>query len=417
MLKVINNSYIKESLIATTFLVIAAIIQFAKQTGAAYILSPNDFSFWALALLFTQLGYGFGGVGAHNYANHKAALYKNTNNYFMLKSLVARVYFIYLIFSPITVVVLYFVLEVDNLTLLGLYIFYTFSNICLNLSTIILYVESSKKFAFIQFLRSILGFVTCIFLLLIFKSFIIAIICEASIILLLAILNLKKQRINIFNNFSVGKKELLDISRFFIPVFLATTVATFSRLFATNILDDISLGIYFFMFLVVTIGMNIQYACSILMGPFIANNNLLLKGSKRAYIKILKIWLILLISISLFFGLFLYPVLEFFISFYPKYEAGIILLIPVMFLSITKSVDIWSIYFTMTNKPQYNSYINIILLLILGISYSIFIIYLDDFTLINFGTIFVIESLAILIIPLFFVFFRLTKHKVESIKV
>lgn len=413
MLKIINNFHVKENLVTVIFLAIAAITQFAKQSGAAYILSPDDFSFWVLALLFTQLVYGFGGIGAHNYANHKAALYKNTNDYFMLKSLVARVYFIYLIFSPITVVVLYFVLEIDNLTFLGLYIFYAFSNIFLNLSTIILYVESAKKFAFIQFLRAVFGFLTCIFLLLIFNSFIIAIVCEAAIILAIGILNLKKQHINIFNNFLVSKKELLDISRFFIPIFLATLVSTISRLFATNMLDDISLGIYFFMFLVISIGMNIQYACSVVMGPFIANDNLLIIGSKEAYIKIFKIWLSLIISVSLFFGLFLYPVLEVFISFFPKYEAGLILLIPVIVLSITKSVDIWSIFFTMINKPQYNSYINIILLFILGTTYYIFVIYSDDMTLRNFGILFIIESIAVLITPLFFVFLKLIKHEVE----
>ena len=294
-----------------------------------------------------------------------------------------------------------------------MYLFYTFSNIFLNLSTIILYVESAKKFAFIQFLRAVFGFLACIFLLLIFNSFIIAIVCEAAIILAIGILNLKKQHINIFNNFLVSKKELLDISRFFIPIFLATLVSTISRLFATNMLDDISLGIYFFMFLVISIGMNIQYACSVVMGPYIANDNLLIIGSKGAYIQIFKIWLSLIISVSLFFGLFLYPVLEIFISFFPKYEAGLILLTPVIVLSITKSVDIWSIFFTIINRPQYNSYINIILLFILGTTYYIFLIYSDDITLRNFGILFIIESIAVLITPLFFVFLKLIKHEVE----
>ena len=411
MLKIINNFHVKENLVTVIFLAIAAITHFAKQSGAAYILSPNDFSFWVLALLFTQLVYGFGGIGAHNYANHKAALYKNTNDYFMLKSLVARIYFIYLIFSPITVVVLYFVLEIDNLTFLGLYIFYTFSNIFLNLSTIIMYVESSQKFAFIQFLRGILGLIVCITLLFIFNSFIIAILCEGALILLLGIFNLRKQNINIFSYFHLSKKELLDISRFFIPVFLATLVATISRLFATNILDDISLGVYFFMFLIVAIGMNIQYACSILMGPLVANSNLLLKASKKAYTQLLKVWLILLIVISLFYGIVVYPFLEFFISFYPEYEVGLILLLPVIILSIAKSVDIWPIYFTIINKPKYNSILNLILLTALLFIYYHLIINSESIGLEDFGIIILLESLIVLFTPLLFIFYKLVTLK------
>lgn len=411
MLKIIKNSNIRQNLIAVIFLAIGAITQFAKQTGAAYILAPKDFSFWVLALLFTQLVYAFGGLGAHNYANHKAALYKNINDYLMLKSLVSRIYFIYLIFSPISVIVLFFVLEIDNLTYLGLYIFYTFSNIFLNLSTIILYVESSKKFAFIQFLRGILGLVVCVSLLLIFNSFIIAILCEGALILFIGIYSLKKQHIKIFNHFHLSKKELLDISRFFIPVFLATLVATISRLFATNILDDISLGVYFFMFLIVTVGMNIQYACSILMGPYIANSNLLLKASKKAYMKLLKVWIILLIAMSLFYGIAVYPFLEFFISFYPEYEVGLILLIPTILLSIAKSADIWPIYFTIINKPKYNSILNLILLVALLFIYAHLIINSEVIALEDFRIIVLLESIIVLFTPLIFIFYKLVTLK------
>ena len=139
----------------------------------------------------------------------------------------------------------------------------------------------------------------------------------------------------------------------------------------------------------------------------VVNYYLLLKASKEAYTQLLKVWLILIIVITLFYGIVVYPFLEFFISFYPEYEVGLILLLPIIFLSIAKSADIWPIYFTIINKPKYNSILNLILLTALLFIYSHLIINSESIGLEDFGIIILLESLIVLFTPLLFIFYKL----------
>ena len=74
------------------------------------------------------------------------------------------------------------------------------------------------------------------------------------------------------------KKEFLKLDLkckqlipFFLPVALATASVSLSRLIAINVLTDDLLGVYYFMFLIASVGVLFQYGLSVLVGPIITS--------------------------------------------------------------------------------------------------------------------------------------------------
>jgi len=254
------------------------------------------------------------------------------------------------------------------------------------------------EFAKIQSIRGVVGaavaVVTCYFT----GSLLLTLISESLLILVLGIMTLKSQ------NFKWRKKYFkLDwnykvLLPFFLPVLLATVSLSLSRIIAIDLLNDEFLGTYYFIFIVASFGFIFQYGLSVFFGPIITSR---LSTSSTGYLNtfILRCWIILVIF-SLLVGLAGSVFLPFLVSFlYPSYSAGLILIIPMLFLAMAKICDIWSIYFLLGGFEKF-LYIPHLCSIILAILIYIFVVDVDNFKFIDMRFFIFGEALATFFIPL-----------------
>ena len=149
--------------------------------------------------------------------------------------------------------------------------------------------------------------------------------------------------------FGAGCKALAP---FFFPVLLATFSVSLSRLIAIEVLGDESLGIYYFIFLVVSCGVIFQYGVSVIFGPIITSK--LDQNLSHNLIRfIFKTWASLVVVALLLgiLGYFLFPVLIKY--FFAEYATGVILIFPMLCLAMAKICDIWSVYFLLGGLEKY----------------------------------------------------------------
>jgi len=388
----------KSSLVVIALLVMASCSQFVKQAWLASGFNPEVYAGWATAVLASQLLFNFGGLGFHNFASRHAAIYESRGKRLLTNRLVAKQLLIYTYILPLSIPVIYFLIAKPAPELFTIMLFYSVVNVFLNSATNPIYVRSSLEFAKIQSIRGVVGaavaVVTCYFT----GSLLLTLISESLLILVLGIMTLKSQ------NFKWRKKYFkLDwnykvLLPFFLPVLLATVSLSLSRIIAIDLLNDEFLGTYYFIFIVASFGFIFQYGLSVFFGPIITSR---LSTSSTGYLNtfILRCWIILVIF-SLLVGLAGSVFLPFLVSFlYPGYSAGLILIIPMLFLAMAKICDIWSIYFLLGGFEKF-LYIPHLCSIILAILIYIFVVDVDNFKFIDMRFFIFGEALATFFIPL-----------------
>ena len=172
-------------------------------------------------------------------------------------------------------------------------------------------------------------------------SLILTLITEAFFVFVLGLLTLKSQRIKWVRSHTMFGAGCKALAPFFFPVLLATFSVSLSRLIAIEVLGDESLGIYYFIFLVVSCGVIFQYGVSVIFGPIITSK--LDQNLSHNLIRfIFKTWASLVVVALLLgiLGYFLFPVL---IKYFFAMATGVILIFPMLCLAMAKICDIWSV--------------------------------------------------------------------------
>lgn len=389
-------------------LVLASGSQFLKQAWLASIFRPELYAGWATAILASQLLYNVGGLGYHNFSARHSALYESRQKNFLMNRLVSRQYVIYAYLLPISIPVLYYFLAKPTFVLFGFMLVYSLANVFLNTSTTPIYVRSSREYATIQAVRSTAGcgiaLVTCYAT----GSLTLTLLSESLWIFLLGIVILKRGK------FKFKKESLkLDLNckqliPFFMPVVLATVSVSLTRLIAVNVLTDDSLGIYYFMFIIASVGMIFQYGLSVLIGPIITSR---LNTSSELAIEnlVVKIWIALFLLSLLVFVLGHISLTYLINYFYPSYIAGLVLASSFLFLCAAKMCDVWSIYFLLGGLQKY-LYLPSFVSILIAICLYFYLSDTEGLELADMRFFILGEGIAIFFVPLFLLsFVKLTR--------
>jgi hypothetical protein len=347
---------------------IASGSQYGKQLFLAGELGPSLFSGWSIAVLMSQLLFNLGGLGFHNFSASKAAIFEARCKPRLLNRLVFQQYAIYGYCLPISLPFIYFLSGAQDLGLFYYSIFYALSNVVLNATTNPIYVQSSLEFAKIQMLRGILASASAYISIKFNGSLNFAILFESLTIVCLAFYCFKSRKYKPRMKYFVLKIQPKVLFPFFLPVILTTFAVTLSRIFATTILIDPNLGIFFFFYTISSMGSMIQYGLAVLLGPILTSNINLLSYNQQL-VSIIKLWLFLL-ALGAIVSVFAYYALQLLVPImYPEYVLGLSLSYAVTVLAVFKACEIWPIYFLLTGQEKYLSISGLLIILAQSVCY------------------------------------------------
>lgn len=388
----------KSNILIISLLSLAAGSQLVKQGWLANTFDPQVYAGWATAVLASQLLFNFGGLGFHNFSARKSALYESRGKSLLTNSLISKQLFIYTYLLPLSIPVIYFLVSKPDAILFSVMLFYSFVNVLLNAATIPIYVRNSFMFSSIQSKRGMGSAAIAIGTCLVTDSLIFTILNESFFILILGILTLKSHRLKWSNKTAKFSWDCKALIPFFIPVVLSTISVSLSRLIAIEVLNDKSLGIYYFIFLLVSFGVIFQYGLSVFFGPIITSK-LETNSKHNMFSFIFKCW-ISLFFIALIIGLFSGMIFPFFVKyFFQDYLPGLVLIFPMLCLAISKICDIWSVYFLLGGFEKYLYLPHLVSILIAILIYFAVVkadnISLNDMRYFLFG-----EAFAIFFVPL-----------------
>lgn len=366
---------INTALFSAALLALGTISQLGKQYWLAETFLPSEFALIGLAMLGSQLFWSFGGGGFQNYSARQSSLIESRRKTLMMRDLVQRQLSIYALFTPVTLLIIYNALAKPTLESFGVIGLYATSHAYLNTATVPIYVRSHLNFAFIHAARGIASFVT-VAVASLYASVEATLVAESLLLVAIGSYLYRAQGIPvvIFKKKFRGSMILKarSLAPFFLPIVLASISVAYNRMLANEMLSESDLGIYYFMFIIVSMGTFIQYGMSVLLGPMITTA--LRENAKHTVVNIvIKFWAVSLIT-SILVGIFLrYLYLKFLGDFYPEYQAGLVLLSALVILFAAKASDVWSVYFLLCGYQKYISitHAGVIISLLLS-SYLIF---------------------------------------------
>lgn len=401
----------RSNFIVISLLSLATGSQLIKQVWLAGMFNPQVFAGWATAVLASQLLFNFGGLGFHNFSARQAALYESRGKKLLTNSLVTKQLLIYTYLLPLSIPVIYFLVAEPEPIFFAVMVFYALANVFLNAVTCPIYVRSSLTFSSIQGYRgfgsAVIAVSTCYYT----DSLLFTLINESLFVLALGFLTFKNQRIKWYKRYMILGSNCKALVPFFLPVILATVSISLSRLIAIDILNDELLGIYYFIFLIVSCGLIFQYGLSVFFGPVITSK-LEANSSHELSTFIFKCWVFLLL-IALLVGLIGYLILPNLVEFfYAEYSPGIILILPMLCLAMAKMCDIWSIYFLLGGLEKYLYLPHLMAILIVTVIYLV-VEKNDNFSLMDMRFFVFGEALAIFLTPLIVFFW--VKHKFPAV--
>jgi hypothetical protein len=383
----------------TFFLVSSSGIQLFKQFFIAKYLDPNLFSILGISNLIAMLFNNFGTLGGYWFATNKISQSVQRKNLRLISVIQDALFSSYVYLAPISLGCIYLVLGIDSnfleYTLYGL-AFVVFLIVNIPISQF-----NSLEYSRRQLIKAVVS-ITIIFPLLFLQvNFVHILIIES---LMLLIFSFKIKRLKLVSVSYIYKAILINRKILFlysISIALTTIIASFGRLTATKILDFNELGIYFFAFIIVGIGDQIQYLVAVLLQPVISEMEYKVKNGTTPYF-ILRIWAIVLLICSII-SLIIYFIFPYVLSFIPKYSGVEYLLIPALILMIARASNVWPLYYTITGAPDIVNRVQImtISLLIIGAIISYFIFNSQEIMMAS--SILIIEALALFLAPIFII--------------
>ena len=389
----------KSNFFVIFLLVIASSSQLMKQGWLASGFNPEVYAGWATAVLASQLFFNFGGLGIHNFTARHAALYQSKGKILLVNNLVAKQLFVYTYLLPVSIPLVYYLVAKPEAILFFTMVVYSIVNVFLNSVTSPIYVKSSLKFANIQAKRGVGSAAVAIATCYVTDSLILTLINESIFIFVLGIFTLKRQRLKWSSKYIKPGWKCIRLAPFLIPVLFSTASVSMSRLLAIDLLSDKLLGIYYFIFLIVSCGAIFQYGLSVFFGPIITSrlgaNSF---GSLGGFI--FKCWAFLVV-LALLIGMLLLKVVPILTNyFYADYALGLVLISPILCLAMGKICDIWSIYFLLGGLEKY-LYLPHLVSIISSILIFFFIVETDNFRLIDMRLFIFAEAFAVFFVPLF----------------
>ena len=381
------------------FLITSSGLQLFKQFFLVKYLDPSIFAIWGLSNLIAILFSNFGTLGGYWFATNMISRSVQRKSLRLISATQDVLFSSYIYLAPISLGCIYLALDIDGnffeYSLYGLaFVIFTIVNIPISQ---INSLEYSKR----QIIKAVLSLAIIFPLVFLGVNFVHILIIDSLVLLALSLKIKKLKLVSVEYVYKAISENRKPLSLYSISIALTTINASFGRLAATNILDFNELGVYFFAFIIVGIGDQIQYLIAVLLQPKISEMEYKVKNNAPpSYIW--RIWGVVLLTCTIiaFIIYFLFPYL---ISYIPKYSGIHRLLVPALILMIARAGNIWPLYFTMIGAPSVVNRFQIIAinLLLIGtiISYFVF----KSHGMLIASSILIIEALALFIAPIFVV--------------
>jgi O-antigen/teichoic acid export membrane protein len=394
----------KSKVFVSFYVFVSSLIVFLKQFLIAKYLIPADYGIYSKYYIVSTFTLSFGSLGL--YYGTIYSISKNLEDkLFSLEKAKINLLWGYIYFTPILILILFFIFEFRNFYEYILLIFFSFSQVLFTISYLELNLINSLEFSKKLFQKNIFTLIPVLILTYLFNDLYYAIVCEAVLIIIQLIY---------FKQFNY-KLHLLKFTKIFY-LYIETktylgTVLTASLLFflvrivASNKLPTDDLGVYFLGFSLVIIGNQFQYLFSVILNPIFSKKS---RNKEFSLYNVTYTWIItFIISIILYYTL--YNIKDLVFDFFPKYKQIEVIYLPFCCLGLAKMSEIISIYFVLDGKSRFMLYSNL---------FSIFLIIIYCFSfwenlnsLQSFSNLIYFESFLLLVCPLIIFYFSNIKLK------
>ena len=181
----------------------------------------------------------------------------------------------------------------------------------------------------------------------------------------------------------------------------------FARIVASNTLNDEELGRFFFLYIILNLGMYVNRFISIIVGPILPRQ-LKVYSSHEILKKLFKPWLI-----SILLCLIISTLSSLFVQQYFNNELMSYLLFPIILLTFYRALDIWSVLAILLKLPKVNTLSSFIALFLLSLALIISIFFtLENINLIR--VLIYLECIVVITLPPLFLFYFSSKLQRED---
>jgi hypothetical protein len=194
------------------------------------------------------------------------------------------------------------------------------------------------------------------------------------------------------------KKNKQNIQQYSMSIFLATLLIYLGRIFASINLDRADLGLFFFAFIIVSIGDQLQALVAVILQPIISKLKYKLNDNDIGY-KIFKLWIIAII-LSASIAVAIYLTFTSILYLFPKFSGSQFFLIPSLILMVVRGSNIWPMYLQLIGLPNILNKMQVfsIILYFSGIAFSY--IFFENSSMKFIESILIIEALSLFFAPL-----------------
>ena len=301
----------------------------------------------------------------------------------------------YIYLSPLTFFIIFLVLGIKDNHLE--YILYAFALVIFGVVNIPISQSDAYGYSKRQFIRAILGIITFYILLENDVQLLYILIVEALIILTYAI-NIKLLKLVSFKKVLFFlKKNIHTILQYSISIFLATLLVYLGRIFASINLDITDLGLFFFAFIIVSIGDQLQALMAIILQPIISELKYRSNDVDIGY-KIFKLW-ILAIILSASIAVAIYLTFTSILYLFPKFSGSQFFLIPSLILMVVRGSNIWPMYLQLIGLPNILNKMQILTILFYSVGIVFLYIFVENSPMKLIESILIIEALSLFFAP------------------
>ena len=344
----------KSNFSVAIYVFLSSLIAFSKQLLIAKYLIPADYGIYSKYYIVSTFVLSFGSLVLYYGTIYNISKNLDDKLFSIIRSKINLLWG-YIYFTPILILILFFLLEFNNFYEYILLIFFSFSQVLFTISYLELNLINSLSFSKKLLFKNVFTLIPVLILTYFTHDLYYAIISEAVLIIMQLLY------LNQFNyKFSFVKFKKIFIlfieTKFYLASVLTSSLLFFLvRIIASNKLPSDDLGAYFLGFTLVIIGNQFQYLFSVILNPIFSKKS---RNNEFSFSIVMSTWIItFIISIIIYFTL--YNLKDLLFEFFPKYNKIELIYLPFCCLGLAKMSEITSIYFVLDGKVKYMLYNNL----------------------------------------------------------